>query len=218
MDGGARDWDAAGDRLAARALRAGQPTAWFDELYAAGARDEIDMPWNRSSPAPFLTDWLSRPGAGRSAVVVGCGLGADAEFVASRGFATTAFDISETAIRTAQARYPTSPVRYRTADLFGLPAGWRQAFDLVVEIITVQALPVSLRGEAVAAVASLVAPGGTLLVAEDVRAEGAALSDTPPWPFTRAEIASFADHGLAAVTIERLDHRGPRWRAEFVRA
>ena len=141
MDGGPRDWDAAGDRLAARALRAGRPTAWFEELYAAGARDEIDMPWNRSSPAPLLTDWLSRPGAGRSAVVVGCGLGADAEFVASRGFATTAFDIAETAIRTAQARYPTSAVRYRTADLFALPAGWRQAFDLVVEIITVQALP-----------------------------------------------------------------------------
>ena len=151
-------------------------------------------------------------------MVVGCGLGADAEFVASRGFATTAFDIAETAIRTAQARYPTSAVRYRTADLFALAAGWRQAFDLVVEIITVQALPVSLRGAAVAAVASLVAPGGTLLVAEDVRAEGVALSDTPPWPFTRAEIASFADHGLATVTIEQLDLRWPRWRAEFVRA
>jgi hypothetical protein len=68
-------------------------------------------------------------------VVVGCGLGADAEFVARHGFATTAFDISATAVRTAQQRYPTSPVDYRTADLF----------DLVVEIINVQALPVSLR-------------------------------------------------------------------------
>jgi SAM-dependent methyltransferase len=211
-----RDWDTESARLAARALASGRPTAWFEELYAAGARDEITMPWDRTRPAPLLTDWLSGSGDGRSAVVVGCGLGLDAEFVAARGFATTAFDISETAIRTALARYPTSPVRYRTADLLALPDGW--TFDLVVEIITVQALPVTLRAEAVAAVASLVAPGGTLLVVENVRAEGAPLSERPPWAFTRAEIASFADHGLDTVTIEQLDDGAPRWRAEFLRA
>ena len=116
----------------------------------------------------MLADWLTGSGAGRSAVVVGCGLGADAEFVAAHGFATTAFDISATAVRTAQQRYPTSPVDYRTADLFALP-GTGEAFDLVVEIINVQALPVSLRAEAVAAVAGLVAPGGTVLVVENVR-------------------------------------------------
>jgi SAM-dependent methyltransferase len=146
-----REWDAESARLAARALAAGRPTAWFEELYAAGARAEITMPWDRARPAPLLADWLSGSGEGRTAVVVGCGLGADAEFVAGHGFATTAFDISATAIRTARQRHPTSQVRYRTADLLALPDGW--AFDLVVEIINVQALPVSLRAEAVAAAA-----------------------------------------------------------------
>jgi SAM-dependent methyltransferase len=208
-----RDWDTESSRLAARAIAAGRPMAWFEELYAAGARAEITMPWDRSRPAPLLVDWLTEPGAGRSAVVVGCGLGLDAEFVASCGFTTTAFDISETAIRTAEARYPTSPVRYRTADLLALPDEW--AFDLVVEIITVQALPVSLRAEAVAAVAGLVAPGGTLLVVENVRAEDAPVSERPPWVFTRAEVASFADHGLDPVMIEQLNDGALRWRAEF---
>ena len=205
------DWDAESARLAARALADGRPTAWFEELYAAGAREEITMPWNRARPAPLLAEWLSGSGAGQSAVVVGCGLGADAEFVATHGFATTAFDISATAVRTAQQRYPASPVDYRTADLFALPDGW--AFDLVVEIINVQALPVSLRTEAVAAVAGLVAPGGTLLAVENVRT--GPLSSRPPWPFSRAEITSFADHGLDPVRIEQLDDGIRRWRAEF---
>jgi SAM-dependent methyltransferase len=210
-----RDWDSESARLAARALAAGRPTAWFEELYAAAARDEITMPWDRAQPSALLADWLTESGAGRSAVVVGCGLGADAEFVAGHGFATTAFDISETAVRTARERYPASSVRYRVADLLAPPAGW--AFNLVVEIITVQALPVSLREEAVAAVAGLVAPRGTLLVVENARAERVPLSERPPWAFTRAEIASFAGHGLETVTIERLDDGTPRWRAEFTR-
>jgi SAM-dependent methyltransferase len=209
-----RSWDAESARLAARALAAGRPTAWFEELYAAGVRAEITMPWDRAHPSPLLARWLSRSGQGRSAVVVGCGLGADAEFVARHGFATTAFDISATAVRTAQQRYPTSPVDYRTADLFALPDSW--AFDLVVEIINVQALPVSLRANAVAAVAGLVAPGGTLLAIENVRA--GPLAPRPPWPFTRAEITSFGDHGLDPMAIEQVDDGVLRWRAEFLRS
>jgi len=160
------DWDAESARLAARALADGRPTAWFEELYAAGAREEITMPWDRTRPSALLADWLTGSGTGRSAVVVGCGLGADAEFVAAHGFATTAFDISATAVRTARQRYPTSPVDYRTADLFALPDGW--AFDLVA--------------------------------------------------FTRAEIDSFAEHGLDPVAIEQVDDGIPRWRAEFLRS
>jgi hypothetical protein len=78
-------------------------------------------------------------------------------------------------------------------------------------------LPVSLRARAVAAVASLVAPGGRLLVVENVRADDAPVSERPPWAFSRAEIASFADHGLAAVAVEQSAEGMPRWGAEFVR-
>ena len=216
-----RDWDAESARLAARAVQAGEPTAWFETLYAGGRRGEIEMPWDRAHPLPLLRDWLPAhgPGAGRSAVVVGCGLGIDAEFVADHGFRTTAFDISQTAIDTAKDRYPDSTVAYRRADLLRLPDDWRQAFDLVVEIINIQALPVSLRAESVAAVASLVADGGTSLVIENVRRDGDPLPDRPPWPFSHTEIESFADHGLHTVSIEHPDDsaRPPRWRAEFIR-
>jgi hypothetical protein len=93
-----RDWDAESARLAARAIQAGQPTAWFETLYAGGRRGEIDMPWDRAEPLSLLRDWLPRADTATSptAVVVGCGLGVDAQFVASRGYRTTAFDISDT--------------------------------------------------------------------------------------------------------------------------
>jgi 2-polyprenyl-3-methyl-5-hydroxy-6-metoxy-1,4-benzoquinol methylase len=83
--------------------------------------------------------------AGRSAVVVGCGFGRGAEHLAGLGFRTVAFDISPTAVRAARARHPDSPVRYQTADLLDPPTGWRPGFDLVLESMTVQALPVELR-------------------------------------------------------------------------
>ena len=73
--------------------------------------------------------------------MVGCGLGDDAEYVSRFGYDTVAFDISESAVRLAQERFPGSTVHYRAADLLAPPAEWRHAFDLVVEIMTVQALP-----------------------------------------------------------------------------
>ena len=141
-------------------------------------------------------------GAGKRAMVVGCGLGADAEYVAALGFRTTAFDVSESAISIAQTRHPGSQVDYRTADALHLPAEWRRAFDLVVEIYTVQALPLSLRGDIIAAVADLVADGGTLIVIQAARRDIAEPPDGPPWPLHRSEIDRFAAEGLRPVRVE----------------
>jgi ubiquinone/menaquinone biosynthesis C-methylase UbiE len=151
---------------------------------------------------------------------VGCGLGDDAEHVASLGFRTVAFDIAPTAIRGARRRFPGSPVEYVVADLLALPAEWRGGFDLVVEHITVQALPDPPRAAAIAAVSSLVASGGTLLVVSGARADDEP-ADGPPWPLTRGEIEAFATGDVEAVEIEDLrDQPWPwsqRWRAEFRR-
>jgi SAM-dependent methyltransferase len=216
------DWDDLGDRLAAQSIAEGDPTGWFDRLYAAGAAGEVSMPWNRRTPHPLLAAWS--PGlAGRvgRAIVVGCGLGADAEHLAALGYRTVAFDVSETAIRTARDRYPDSRVQYRTADLLEPPPTWIQAFDLVVEVITVQALPDPPRRTAIVNVGRLVAPGGTLLVVAARRDPGSSDSTGPPWPLTREEIEAFATGGLDAIRIEELaDPRSPggaRWRAEFRR-
>jgi 2-polyprenyl-3-methyl-5-hydroxy-6-metoxy-1,4-benzoquinol methylase len=80
-----------------------EATAWFERLYAAGG----GVPWDRGAPHPLLADWArGRSFAGGRALVVGCGLGEDAELVARLGFVTTAFDVSPTAIERARERFP----------------------------------------------------------------------------------------------------------------
>jgi SAM-dependent methyltransferase len=201
---------------AAKALADGDATGWFEPLYAAAATGDAVVPWHRGEPAPEIADWAAGVrGDGKRAVVVGCALGDDAEYVASLGYETTAFDVSPSAIAAVRQRFPESKVGYLVANLFDPPPEWRHAFDVVVEIATVQALPRDVRPAAVERVADLLAPGGNLLVGafaadDDAEVEG------PPWPLTRAEVESFATGGARLASLDRT--RGARrWWACFTR-
>jgi SAM-dependent methyltransferase len=199
---------------------------FFDGLYVAAGGGGEPLPWDRGgAPQQLLADWaadrgLRGPGGtGKRAVVVGCGLGGDAEFLARLGFAVVGFDFSAPAIEAARALNPTSTVDYEVADLLALPPGWLAGFDLVVESLTVQSLPRSIRPRVVAAVRSLAAPGGTVLVIssqQGVRVE----TEIGPWPLSRADVDSFAGDGFELVRLEQPP--GPdglsRWRAEFRRS
>jgi SAM-dependent methyltransferase len=194
------------------------PTGWFEPLYAAASRGEREVPWDRDEPREGLVEWASArelDGGGLGALVVGCGFGADAEYLSSLGFDVTAFDVAPTAVRAAAERHPGSSVDYVVADLLDPPRAWAEAFAFVFEALTVQSLPVSVRSHAIARVGAFVAPRGTLLVLAAARDEADGPVDGPPWPLTRAELDSFARGGLEAVEVESLP--GPRWRAEFRR-
>lgn len=194
-------------RLAAEFTTKGDPTGWFDILYQAAESNEEAIPWAHLTANPLLMEWIAHNQLSyeaRSALVVGCGLGDDAEAMAHYGFAVTAFDISPEAIRWCQRRFPASPVHYAVADLLALPCEWRQQFDFIVEAYTLQSLPDDvLRAQAIANLARCVAPGGSLLVIcrgrEPHEARG-----TMPWPVTRAELALFEQLGLYEVSFEDL--------------
>lgn len=207
---GTRDWDAEANRLAGEAHAVGRPTQWFEQLWSAAARDEVDMPWDRTAPYPPVLDHVDRAGdgAGRRAVVVGAGLGADAELLASRGYRTVAFDLAPSAVELARDRHPGTAVDYRVADLLDLPGDLVGAFDLVVDVFTVQALPRTLRREAVDGVRSLLAPGGELLAVQFVLPDGADHEQGPPWLLTRDEVESFASpaDGVEQVSLDRGPH------------
>ena len=54
------------------------PTAWFEPLYAAADATGRGVPWAKMEPNPYLIAWLDEKnanGAGKTALVVGCGLG-----------------------------------------------------------------------------------------------------------------------------------------------
>ncbi|WP_323099251.1 class I SAM-dependent methyltransferase [Intrasporangium sp. YIM S08009] len=219
-----RDWDERAGVLAAKAYATGDPNAWFDRLYGEGVAGSISMPWDRDSPHPLLSDWGEAQaagardgmlwGEGRRALVVGCGLGADAEYLASLGFATTAFDLSPNAVATARSRHPESVVDYRVADLLSPPAEWAGAFDLVVEIFTIQAMPDPPRSQAIPSITGFVAPSGTLF-AVAFRADGDVdATDGPPFALSAATLRSLGGDRLVLQGIE--SPRPELWRAVFI--
>ncbi|MDZ8188319.1 MAG: class I SAM-dependent methyltransferase [Nostoc sp. ChiSLP02] len=187
--------------LATEALEKSQPSAWFEVLYAEAQGDAAQIPWAKLAPHPYLQDWLNdnQPFAsGQKALVIGCGLGDDAEALAILGFEVTAFDISPTAIAWCQQRFPDSNVSYLVADLFALPSQWHQAFDFVFECRNIQALPLNVRYSVISSVTSVVAPGGTLLLITRIRDTELEPSG-PPWPLSNLELARFESLGLQQV-------------------
>ena len=190
--------------------------AWFEELYAQVESSGLTVvPWADQEANPNLVAWLDREpvsGKGKSALVVGCGLGDDAEELSRRGFQVTAFDISGSAVAIAAQRFPDSAVEYVAADLFEPPTDWTGRYDLVHEAYTLQVLPASLRHKALGKLAGFVAPGGILLLIARARDE----ADEPgemPWPLTCTELEAATRSGLERTSFEDyLDDERPRVR------
>jgi 2-polyprenyl-3-methyl-5-hydroxy-6-metoxy-1,4-benzoquinol methylase len=188
-------------QLATKAIENAEPSAWFEVLYAEAQGDATQIPWANLTPHPYLQDWLTNHNAfvsGQKALIIGCGLGDDAEALAKQGFEVTAFDISPTAIEWCQQRFPDSTVNYLVADLLAVPAQWHLAFDFVFECRTIQSLPVNLRSSVISSVASLVAPGGILLLITHIR-DTEAEPNGPPWALSELELKQFESLGLQLV-------------------
>jgi SAM-dependent methyltransferase len=196
-------------------LRSGAPANWFQELYTRAQGDASAIPWADQSPRPIFVSWAEQRGLvgeGRRALQVGCGLGDDAEELARRGFVVTAFDIAPAAIEWCRRRFPASPVHYMVADLLNPPQEWRGAFDFILEIYTLQAMPAEMRASAMENLARFLAPGGELLVIcrgrhPDEPEEGV------PFPLVREDLAVFERCGLHVLSFEDLEPQGQMgWR------
>ncbi len=210
-------------KLATDHLQRNDATGWFEVLYASANANFSVIPWADLKPNINLVTWLEREkiaGSHRRAIVIGCGLGDDAEELARRGFSVTAFDIAPTAIEWSKRRFPGSAVQYTVGDLLNVNPLWTNAFDFVFESYTIQALPQSLRTQAIQNVANLLAPAGQLLLIcrgrnDDETAIG------PPWPLSRSELSQFKFLGLTEQSFEDFpDPEEPatrRFRAVYLR-
>ena len=142
--------------------------------------------------------------SGQKAIVIGCGVGDDAEALSEVGYEVIAFDISPEAIRLCKKRYSDTTVNYLVADLFDYPSQWAESFELVYECNTIQVLPGKYRIQARDAMVSLLAPQGYILVSCRSRLKGEQEDDIP-LPLDKEEIDGFIRCGLSEESFEAYD-------------
>ncbi len=185
---------------------------WFDNIYNKAQGDSNQVPWANMTANAYLKDWLNQHPLEKNltALVIGCGLGDDAEALAEKGFNVTAFDISPTAIAWCKQRFPNSSVNYVVADVFDLDKGWIRNFDFVFEARTIQSLPLKVREQTMSAVAQLVADEGTLLVVTVTR-DTPEEPDGPPYPLSLEEIDYFLNLGLQEINRNSYSEKNSRF-------
>jgi SAM-dependent methyltransferase len=203
--------------LAAQSRISGDPTGWFEQLYREQEQGLKVVPWADLGANPNL---LKFDGAGKKALVVGCGYGDDAEQLAAWGFETTGFDVSESAIRGAQQWFPDSLVNYVPGDVLDPREEWTAGLDFVLEAYTLQVLPPAVRLRAIRGIAGFLKKGGMILVIARGREESDPEGQMP-WPLTRAELEEFRVSGLQEKSFEDyFDEESPpirRFRAIYVK-
>jgi SAM-dependent methyltransferase len=211
-------------QIAADFLEKGDALGWFDAVYKEAAGDNERIPWADLEPNRFFRARAEKSGLkgeNRRALVVGCGLGDDARFLHDLGFRVTAFDISETAVAWARKLHQNTDIRFVVADLFNPPKEWYQAFEFVLEVYTIQPLPLEMRARTIDAIANFVKfPGGKLLVVT----RGRENDEEPlelPWALSRADLSRFEVNGLKQIYFEEMpgDEKPPipRFVVEYER-
>jgi SAM-dependent methyltransferase len=248
-------------QLAAEFNERGDPMGWFDALYKESGGDIEKIPWADMEPNRFFKAWAEANGLrgeGRTALVVGCGLGDDAKYLHDLGFKVTAFDISPTAIEWAGKVYGDAGIQFEVADLFDPPREWvyqsapppeaggtdeeekdpaahaggnegrgelknppayAGGSDFVLEIYTIQPLPMEMRPRVIDSIAAFVAPGGRLVVVAYGRDDDEE-TDLVPWPLSRRDLSRFGENGLREAGFQEVwdeEDEKRRFIVEYVR-
>jgi SAM-dependent methyltransferase len=175
-----------------------QEENFFEDVYKNVDKDNLEsIPWATLSANVHLVEYIEGNESlkGKKALVIGCGLGDDAEILAKAGYAVDAIDISETAICMAQERFPELVIDFRVEDIFKLPSFMQGHYDLVFESRTIQSLDPKFRDELVKIIADMVKEDGELLVHTNIQDDSETFGG-PPWPLYRRELDTFQDHGL----------------------
>jgi len=180
----------------------------FDEAFWDDRYQSHTAVWS-GDPNPQLVAEASelRPGM---ALDVGSGEGADALWLAARGWRVTGVDFARTALDRAAVRADTLgvAVRWVRADLLTWVPDAR--FDLVTAHF--MHLPGKDRVALFARLAAAVAPGGTLLLVGHDESDMAAADDHPNLAgmfFTAAEVAKTLTDGWTIEVAERRARPAP---------
>jgi len=140
----------------------GDPTKekWWSDFYKNN-----DTPWDMDREHPALPEVLPQLKLSKAKVLVlGCGRGHDAAFLAQAGHVVTGVDMSAEAIAEAKERYGKNEnLSLVQADAFNLPEAWTGRFDLVFEHTCYCAITPEKRNDLVQVWRRVLTPQGRLL-------------------------------------------------------
>ncbi len=130
--------------------------------------------------------WVDR---GDEVLEIGCGTGTLAALLVERGVRVLAIDISEPMLRVARAAAPGADFRHLTATEIHTLGNNR--FDRVIATLALSELSADEVEHVLSAIAAALAPGGTLIIADEVR----------PRRWWRRVLAALLRWPLAALTF-----------------
>ncbi len=135
------------------------PTKW-SEIY-----QEMPIPnWDLQMAHPAFKDMLPRLRLSKSrTLVLGCGEGHDAAYLAQEGHLVTAVDFSEAALTRARQKYGHLSIEFVQADAFDLPRSFDKNFDLILEHTLFCAVPPDKRNDLIKSWNRCLITGGYLM-------------------------------------------------------
>lgn len=136
-----------------------QSTSWSHRY------EEKDIGWDMGHPSPSLVWAVEKLKLPKMRIaVLGCGLGHDAHFLATKGHRVIGFDFSQQAIDGAKQKYPESEnLKWECEDVFKMPSHYLKQFDLVIEHTCFCAVDPARRDELVSVWESLLSEEGQVL-------------------------------------------------------
>ncbi|GAA1966080.1 class I SAM-dependent methyltransferase [Amycolatopsis minnesotensis] len=177
----------------------------FEEIYQGNTEIGETMPWDIGEPQPLLVALEAAGGVGGDILDIGCGLGNNAIFLASRGHRVTGVDGSETALATARQRAETAgqAVDFAVGDATRLD-GFENRFDTVVDSALFHCLSAEDRPGYAAAVHRAAKPGARL----QMFCFSDSLPDSLPVPaqLTEKELRDTFAEGWTITRLERAEY------------